>query len=121
MAKKAEKSADNKITFHYIKSPNIVDLPVSGAYGGIVVETGRLYMAVFSERSPIPQEVDVVSQEGSPIAVEAGKRGKEGVIRSVNAVMHFDINTALSLRDWLNDKIQTFERAHPEVFKAGQK
>jgi hypothetical protein len=111
-----------KVTFHYIKAPYYVEAPVHGAYGGINTANGLLYMAVYSERSPIPQEVIVnAPQDGGLVDFHAAeKRGKDGVIRVVSSVMHFDINTAMSLHKWLGDKIDQFREAHPDLFEAAK-
>lgn len=76
---------------------------------------GRLHLAVYSERLPIPKELVVeVKPDGEEMPIE--RIGKDGVIRSVEAVLHFDIATAVSLHQWLNDKIEAFQKVHPEVF-----
>lgn len=71
-------------------------------------------MTVWSERMPIPQEMDleiipVEGREGVFSAVEGEKRGKDGMVRTVHAAFHFDLEMAKSMRDWLNDKIQAVE------------
>lgn len=103
------------VRFHYIKSPQCVELPMHGAYGGINPLTGAGHMAVFTERTVIPQEV-MVSQAGTSIK-ERPVATKEGLIRTINAVLYFDINTAIAVHKWLGDKIDAFKDAHPELFK----
>jgi hypothetical protein len=105
-------------TQHYIKSPQIVELPVHGAYGAIHPVTGMVSMAVFSERSPIPREIQMAPVEGKEGTFEEKRIGKEGIIRSVNAVLHFDLNTTIALYKWFGDRIKEFEEAHPDLKKA---
>jgi hypothetical protein len=86
--KKVDQSKD-EVALHYIKSAGCLDLPVHGAYGGINPATGLTYMAVFSERTPIPKEITLKlpSTPGQP-ATETGSKGKEGIIRTIGAVFH---------------------------------
>lgn len=60
----------------------------------------------------------MVPVEGEEGKFEEKRIGKEGIIRSVNAVLHFDINTTIALHQWLGDKIKQFEDAHPEIRNA---
>lgn len=102
---------------HYIKSAQCVDVPMHGVFGGLNPETGAGYMAIFAERPPIPTEVRAdlgLSTIGGVKEVE--RIGKEGMIRSVNAVVYFDINGALALQRWLNDRINGFRQSHPHLF-----
>ena len=73
-------------------------------------------MAIFAERPVIPKEIhyEIVELGGQKIEQE-DRVGKEGSVRSVSAVLHFDINTAFALKNWLDDKIDQFRNAHPEI------
>jgi hypothetical protein len=55
-----------------------------------------------------------------PASARRIRRHQSGVIRTVNAVLFFDINTAMALHDWLGQRIKAFKDAHPEIFKDGQ-
>lgn len=100
-----------KITVHYIKAPAFEEIALHGVYGGVNVR-GSIAMAIFTERMPIPNEMDmtlepVEGQPGAFIAKEGATRGKEGIIRSVRGVLHFDVELAEVIRDWLDEKIKT--------------
>lgn len=100
---------------YFIKTPNYVEIPVHGAFGGINLATGQLHMSMYSERSPLPQElVYQIDPAGTAQEVLEKRIGKEGPVRIVQVVLHFDINTAVALRNWMNDKIDRFSAAHPE-------
>lgn len=99
---------------HYIKSQNLLEIPVSGAYGGINTQTGQVAMSVFSERAPLPRVIEY-SDNGDPEPKEISRESKEGVVRNVSATLHFDMSTAISLHRWLGEKIKQFEDAHPEL------
>lgn len=105
---------------HYIKTPQFSEHFVTGAYGGIDTSTGRMYMAMFAERGTIPQVIHFeVGADGKVIGER--KEGRDGSVRSVSSVLHFEINTAISLRDWLDEKIEAFFKAHPEIKRPEKK
>lgn len=101
--------------FHYIKSATCADIPVHGAFGGINPVTGQVVMSVFSERSPIPKSI--VYEAGPDGEQGEHREGLDGMVRSVNAVMYFDINVAMALHQWLGQKIDVFREQHPELFE----
>lgn len=99
-----------KVTAHYIKAPQFSEHPLHGIYGG-VTPTGNFVMAAWSERMPIPSEIDLIMEpvEGQPgmfAGVEGERRGKEGIVRTVHSTFHFDLEMAISLRKWLDEKIK---------------
>ena len=104
------------VKIHYIKSAYIQEIPVHGVFGGINIATGQVAMSVFSERGPLPKVVEVEQVEGNAQS-EVGRESLDGVIRNVTATMYFDINVALSLHQWLTEKIEQFRVAHPELFE----
>ncbi|MBM1222052.1 hypothetical protein JQU17_17785 [Ponticoccus sp. SC2-23] len=97
---------------HYIKSQSLVELPVHGGYGGINTSNGQLALSVFSERAPLPRVIEF-DGEGT----EEARESKDGIVRNVTATLYFDINTAIALRNWLDEKIGQFKDAHPELFE----
>ena len=102
---------------HYIKSPNLVELPMHGAYGGVNVQSGQFALSVFSERAPLPKSVEFTESENGE-GTEQRCESKDGIIRNVTATLYFDINTALNLHDWLDDKIQQFQDENPDLFES---
>lgn len=104
------------ITYHYIKNSQCTDHYVTGAYGGIDINSGRLTMAVFSERPAIPKTVEVIFDSAGK-KIEETPKGLDGDVRSISAVLHYDINTAISIHAWLSNKIENFKAAHPENFE----
>ena len=96
--------------FHYIKSSGCRNLPVQGVFGGVNPVTGQFHMATFVERPAIPQEV-LAAQDGT----EKARHGKVGVVREIDAILHFDVNMAVALSQWLKARIDEFKSAHPDV------
>jgi hypothetical protein len=86
-----------KLQFHYIKGPNYHEVPCHGAIGGVTPQ-GKIWMSLYSERTPLPRVVEfevpapspnntfVKFQEGSasPISIEA----RQGVIRHVESTVY---------------------------------
>lgn len=101
---------------HYIKSPNLVELPMHGAFGGINSSTGQVAMSIFSERGPLPRllEFDIDSDGNS---FEVSRESKDGIIRNVTATLYFDINTAIAMRSWLDEQIAEFVDKNPGLFE----
>lgn len=85
-----------------------------GVYGGITAN-GTISMAVFSERQALPK---VLTSELSPSVDEPGafdvlsetREGLDGPVRFVHNTYYFDIELARSIRDWLDDKINSYDR-----------
>jgi len=99
-----------RLEFHYIKSSSFRVIHVDGAHGGVSPRQ-KIQMAVFSERSPIPQfTAHQVTPEGSGFKVgkeiEGTKISKKGVVREVEAELLMDLETAEAIRTWLGESIQ---------------
>ncbi len=99
-----------KVRFYYPKSPAFSTLHVDGAIGG-VTPRGLIHMACFSERFAIPQETVVELHDGSVKQELLNERvGKEGIVRELVVDLVFDRETALLLRNWLTDQLETLQR-----------
>lgn len=98
-----------EIQFHYKKTDSYRAYHCDGAYGGIT-PTGKIYMEVFVERNPTPTSITAKVLPDGAIGPEVKREGKTGIIRQVECGLVLDIQTAKSLRDWLNDKIEKFEQ-----------
>jgi len=101
-----------EIKFHFQKSPHFTEVPVHGAFGGINPQGGSIYMAVYSERSPIPTAIThEISAEGHLSDEKKDKREtKDGVIRTVHFGMHMTTDQAVAIRDWLNERLAEHEK-----------
>src|SRR5215208_5060442 len=100
-----------KIAFHYIKSMQFRVVHVDGAIGGLT-PSGNIHVALFSQRPAIPQRVVVrVTPDGTAgeeIAEEGFSRG--GIVRELEVDAMFSISKAKSVRDFLTDQINKFEK-----------
>lgn len=110
-------SDEQRLTFHYIKSNGFRVIHVDGVHGGLTPNL-KVQMALFSERSPIPQQV-VHRVEPGPTegTFKLGEEVKEArverkdIVREVEAEVVMDPAVAKSVAEWLSDKAKTAEEA----------
>ena len=96
-----------ELDFHYLKTPCYRTYHVDGIFGGIA-PNGNLYMELFIERFPTPKVVRCKLTPEGP-GEEVSREGKDGVIREVEGGLVMNINTATTLRDWLDGKINEYK------------
>lgn len=119
----ATAAADNeriaKLQFHYIKSPEYRETACHGALGGVTPQR-KIWMALFSERGPIPRvvEFEITAPEGEEAvefnesaAVPAHVDQRHGVIRHVELTAYMDLDVATRLHAWLGQRIAELQRA----------
>ena len=94
------------VTFHYIKSNLFRVIHADGAWGGITPKL-KIQMALFSERNPIPQQTVQEVTEADTLGDErkAERVSRKGVIREVEAEVVMDVETAESLAEFLNSRV----------------
>jgi hypothetical protein len=101
------KEADpTRISFEFIKGTYFRVIHVDGAWGGLTPQ-GKMSIAVYSERLPIPQKtVQSLLPDGSlgPELTEE-RVSRQGIIRELEADLIMDISTARILHAWLGEKI----------------
>jgi hypothetical protein len=107
MAKKQKNKKSDSVEFHYIKSPTYRSYHVDGLHGGFA-PTGYLYANIFHERFPIPQ-IETINVENGVLGEITDKETKTGVVRLVEASLAMNYATAVSIRDWLNDRISNWD------------
>lgn len=110
MAKK-KPVVPKEIEFDYIKSNFFRVVRGDGAFGGLS-PNGTIHMAIFSERSAIPTKIvhKVVDNALGPEIVPR-REVRKAVVREVEVDVTLDINQAIALRKWLDDKIKAFHEA----------
>lgn len=99
-----------EITFHYIKSNHFRIVHADGAWGGITPR-GLLQINLYSERQPIPKQT-VYPLEGEKLGTELldRRQSRDGPVREMEVGAMIDLNTARSLRNWLDEKIAELEK-----------
>lgn len=107
--------AASTVKFHFIKSPTFQIDHVDGAFGGITPR-GTINIMFYSERNPLPKTVEHEVQNGVVGRELKEKReSKDGIIRDVSRGVVMDIAVAVSLRDWLSQKIDEHKRIYSEL------
>lgn len=103
---------ERKVRFDYIKSNYFRVIHVDGIQGGNCPGRDLIQMAAWSERWPIPrQSVFPISPEGAlgeEILPERVTR--DAIVREVEVELLMNIATARVIRDWLNDRIEEYEK-----------
>src|SRR5262245_55399559 len=99
-----------EVEFDFIKSNFFRVIRADGAFGGLA-PNGVLHMALYSERHPIPTK--------TVHKIDAGKLGPElrerrqtrkAIVREVEIDVAMDIQQAIVLRNWLDEKITQFQQ-----------
>lgn len=112
MAKAKRKKATRKkavkkkvVKINYIKTPSYRSYHADGAYGGVTPK-GNIYCEFFIDRNVTPQVVEHALSSDGIIGAVKKTYGKEGIVRQIECGISMDIATAISFRDWLDDKIK---------------
>lgn len=105
---KADATA-GRLRFDFIKSNSFRVIHVDGAWGGLRPDL-NFHLNLYSERYSIPKSV-TIEYDPEKLTVEqtVDVESRECVIREVEICALFDLATAKSLRDWLDDHLQKAE------------
>ncbi len=99
----------SEMDVHYIKTNSYRTFHVDGIYGGIT-PNGKIYAELFIQRSATPKLVKhKVTDSGLGDVIS--KEGKSGMIREIEAGIIMDMDVAITFRDWLNTKVEQFDKA----------
>ena len=106
--------------FKYVIPDHITDNYVNGVFGGTTPRE-EIHMHFFSERNPIPKAFTLEStqKDNIPKEIEVIKGGD--VVRLIQASIIMDINTAVSIRSWLDDRINFLETIEKKEKKSQEK
>lgn len=113
-AKKRDKKA-GRVTVHYLKSNSFRVIYTEGVHGGIT-PNGKIQMALYTERNPIPQQtqhsLEKVGEHAAKLGTEIidERVGREGLIREVDTEILMDAGTAKLIGKWLLEQADEFER-----------
>lgn len=119
--KKESQKPPDKIRFDYIKSNQHREIFVEGVHGGLTPK-GRIQMSLFCERQPIPRQI-VHKFDGLELGPEIlpERLSRDAIIRSVDATLIMDLNTAEVMYDWLGKSIKEGKKVIKKVDKARKK
>ena len=107
---KKDSGGPRRVVFSFRESPSFRSIDLAGAFGSLTPK-GKIYLALYSERNHTPEQSTLlVSENGQVISTEEMKH-TPGVLRDVEIGMTMDLDTAVSLRDWLSVQIQDLQKA----------
>ena len=100
--------SQDKFTIKYIIPENLKDFHTNGAYIS-ATPSGDLNIHFYSERMPIPKET--VHKKNSDGVVQPNPKTHAGcdVVRSIQASIVVDLNTAKAIRDLIDSTIKGVE------------
>ena len=103
---------DREIEFHYLKSNRHAEIKVDGALGGVSPTGESMFISVYTERAAIPKKtVHKWNEDGSLGEVLNEKTESiDGIVRSVEATLHLNIDQAKLLQEWIGEQISIFEK-----------
>lgn len=99
-----------QLTFHFIKSNAFRVLHIDGAFGGVGPTADSIHMAIFSHRQPIPVQVAYAINEDGKLGDEIDRVVREGLVREVEADLVMSVDTAATIRDWLDERIEQVKK-----------
>lgn len=100
----------SSILMHYLKSPMFRTIHADGLFGGITPRK-NIHMSFWNERSPIPQIIEHKVKPDGTLGEEIieARIGKNGIVREIDVDVIFDLTTAISIREWLDEKIRMLQ------------
>ena len=112
----ADEELRKEIRFDYIKSNLFRIVHADGIFGGLT-HRGLVWAAFWSERGAIPtQVVHEVKEDGRLGPELMDKRTvRQATIREAEVGIMMNVAVARSLRDWLDEKIKTFDERAKRV------
>ncbi|MBZ9885628.1 hypothetical protein LB535_25130 [Mesorhizobium sp. CA10] len=95
----------DRINIDYIKSHLFRTISPNGILTSITPQ-GKIQFALFSERQAIPQRVVYKFGDDGTLGDVLETIGRDAIVREVEAVVTFDLETATSLLNGLSDMIK---------------
>ncbi|MCC6267359.1 MAG: hypothetical protein IT300_07310 [Dehalococcoidia bacterium] len=102
----------SEVEIFFEKSPQYRVIHADGAWGGLTAQLG-LHLAFYSEFRQPPESITYGLANSQPI--EKARTGREAIVRHIEAEVAFNLQTAASLRDWLDTKLREAEAAAKEA------
>lgn len=112
MAPEDNAAKRGRLEIHYLKSSAFREVICDGVIGGITPK-GRIWFGAYNERGPVPRtltyEFDV--PPGTTVTVDEANTkpaqvdSRQGIIRTLEVGMTFDLDTARRLHKWLGERI----------------
>ena len=102
----------DRFLFHNVKSPLFRTVHADGIFGGLT-PTGNIHISFWNQRSPIPllMEYDLSPEGTIGNEIIESRIGKSGMVREIDVGVSMNLDVAVSLRKWLDEKISVLEEA----------
>lgn len=104
---------DDKITFKYVYPEDLRDLYINGLFGGVTPRK-EIYAHLYSERHPIPKTVIHGINKNGTLGPEINVDKGGDIVRFVQTSIVMDLKTAISFRNWLDDRIKFVQEIKDE-------
>lgn len=108
------KKLPKEIVANYIKTNSYRSYYADGIFGGLT-PNGKVYVEFFLQRSVTPETITYKVEDGI-LTDEIERKGKEGIVREIEAGVIIDIKTAKIFKDWLEKRISE----HDQFLKDGE-
>jgi hypothetical protein len=98
------------VVFHFVKSNFFRVVHADGVHGGLTPHS-LIEMNFFSERHPIPKSVVHPLEKSGSLGEEIREKRvtRDGPVREVDVGVMMNLTSAISFRDWLDDKIKRLQ------------
>ena len=101
------------VKFRYEKSPAYQEARVDGLFGGITPK-GEVHVYLYTEVLPMPTSIEHRLEQSGRLGSELARDIDRGIVRFVHAGITLDVETARSLRNWLDDKLEGVDDEQPD-------
>ena len=96
--------AKDRVRFEFTRSPHYRDIHIDGVWGG-VHPGGYIQMALFKDKSRLPEVVEYEVNEGGQLGGETSRTVPDGITRELEVDIAMNLNVAILMRNWLNERI----------------
>ena len=93
------------VRYKFTKSPFYRDIHIDGIWGG-VHSGGYVQMAVFKDKSHLPDVVEYEVREDGRLGKETSRDLPDGITREIEVDIAMNLNVAIVMRDWLTARIK---------------
>ena len=105
-----EDTKADSLIYDFVESPHYREIYADGVWGGLH-PGGYIQMTIFKEKSYLPNSVEYNVSEGG-LLEEKERILPDTVTRELEVDVRLTLNTAILMRNWLNDRID--ELTSPE-------
>lgn len=102
------------VAFDFIKTSNFRSIRADGAIGGLTPTGNSIHMALYSERNAIPRRIIHELNEDGSLGDVREEHSRHSVVREMEVDVFMDIETAQSLKEWLEKQLEIHEKEFSE-------